>query len=99
MKDTSLKIVGFEEKSGVFKENPWHNIYFHCTKNFTGENKKGSEVSIVKVKYDVLTDSFNKALTFAELSNFIDKHVEFMYNKDGSVIYVIPAETKSDEKK
>ena len=98
MQDRSLEILGFEQKHGEFEGKPWNNIYFHCSREMTGENKAGSEVIVVKVKYDVLSESFGKALTFSELSVFLHKHVEFMYNEKGSVIFVRPVETKSDEK-
>lgn len=98
-KDRSVKIVGFEEKSGMYEDRPYHNVYFHCTKNFTGEANKGLKVSIIKVKYDVLSECFDKDLSFNELSILIGQDIEFKYDENGSVIDLEPVDTKSEEKK
>lgn len=90
-----MKIVGIEEKLGEFNNKPFHHVYFHCAKEFTNEKSKGLNVSAVRVRYDALTNSFDKALTSAEILSLVGKDVEFYYDqyKNVSIVNVFePAE-------
>jgi len=83
-----MKIIGIEERFGEFENKPYHNINFHCAEEFVNEKSKGLNVSKIKVRYDVLTDSFDKALTTTEVLSLVGKDVEFYYDKYKNVSIV-----------
>lgn len=76
-----MRIIGIEEKTGEFNDKPYHNVYFHCAEEFANEKGKGLNVSIAKVKYDILTDIFEKALTTTEIFSLVGNDVEFYYDR------------------
>lgn len=94
-----MKIIGIEEKIGEFDNRPYHNVNFHCAEELNDENSKGLKVSIAKVKYDALTNSFDKALTTAEIKSLVGQDVEFYYDKYKNVTIVNVIESASVDKK
>lgn len=85
----TMKIIGIEERIGEYEDRPYHNVNFHCAEEFASEKSKGLDVSKVKVRYDVLTDTFGKALTTAEILSLVGKYVKFHYDKYKNVSIVI----------
>ncbi len=94
-----MKIIGIEERIGEFENKPFHNVNFNCAEEFTSENSKGLNVSKVKVRYDVLTNSFDKALTNAEILSLVGKDVEFYYDKYKNVSVVNIFDSNEKKKK
>lgn len=82
-----MKIVGIEEKLGVYEDKPFHNVILHCAEEFYNNDKtEGLRVSQVKVRYDVLTKTFGKELTTSEIKSLVGKDVEeFLYDKYSNV--------------
>ncbi len=85
-----MKIVGIEEKIGMYEDKPFHNVNFHCAEEFKNNDKcEGLMVSKVKVRYDVLTKTFGKELTTSEIKSLVGKDVEeFHYDRYGKVSLV-----------
>ncbi len=93
-----MKIVGIEEKIGVYEDKPFHNVILHCAEEFYNNDKtEGLRVSKVKVRYDVLTKIFGKELTISEIKSLVGKDVEeFLYDRYSnvkSIEFVEPIET------
>lgn len=83
-----MKIVGIEERIGEFENKPYHNVNFHCVEELTDEKSEGLKVSKVKVRYDILTKTFDKELTTSEIKSLLGKGVEFFYDKYKNVSFV-----------
>ncbi len=83
-----MKIVGITERIGEFENKPYHNVNFHCAEEFNDEKSKGLKVSIVKVRYDILTKTFDKELTTSEIKSLVGKDVDFLYDKYQNVSLV-----------
>lgn len=94
-----MKIIGIEETSGEFDNRPYHNVNFHCAEEFNNEKSKGLRVSTTKVKYNVLTESFDKELTTAEILSLVGQDVDFYYDKYKNVTIVNVIESTSTDKK
>lgn len=94
-----MKIIGIEEKIGEYEDRPYHNVNFHCAEEFDNEKSKGLRVSTTKVKYDTLTECFNKALTTAEILSFVGQDVDFYYDKYKNVTIVNLIESTPADKK
>lgn len=97
------KIVGIKEQFGEYEDRPYHNIYFHCAEEFDKDKSSGLETSVIKVKYDILTESFGKALNTSEIFSLIGKIIEVYYDKYQSVKLVdiqdsTPTSAKNDAK-
>ena len=81
-----MKIMGIEERIGVYEDKPFHNVNFHCAEEFNNDKSEGLKVSVVKVRYDVLTKTFGKELTTSEIKSLVGKDVEeFLYDKYSNV--------------
>lgn len=82
-----MKIVGVEERIGVFEKTPYHNVKFHCAEEFKNDDKsKGLKVSVVKIGYKALTKIFGKELTTSEIKSFVGGYIEAVhYNGYGNV--------------
>ena len=96
-----MKIVGIEERIGVYEDNPFHNVNLHCAEEFGNNDKsEGLKVSIVKVKYNVLTKTFGKELTTLEIKSLVGKDVEeFHYDRYGNVSLVEFVDSTETSKK
>lgn len=94
-----MKIIGIEEKFGEFENKPYHKVHFHCAEEFHNEKSKGLRVEVVKVKYDILTESFDKALTTAEILSLVGQEVDFYYDKFKNVSIVNVIESTPADKK
>lgn len=94
-----MKIIGIEERIGEFESKPYHNVNFHCAEEFENEKSEGVRVSIVKVRYDILTKTFGKELTTSEIKSLVGKDVEFLYDKYKNVSYVEFANSTETSKK
>lgn len=94
-----MKIIGIEEKIGEFDNRPYHNVNFHCAEEFNNEKSNGLRVSTTKVKYDTLTESFDKALTTAEILSLVGQDVDFYYDKYKNVTIVNVIESTLTDKK
>lgn len=81
-----MKIIGMAERKGIYEGNDYHNIVFHCVRQFESDNSAGNECKIVKVKASVLEESLGKRLTQKEMFTLVGKSsIEFYYNEFGSV--------------
>ncbi len=96
-----MKIVGIEEKIGMYEDKPFHNINFHCAEEFDNKDKSdGLKVSIVKVRYNVLTKTFGKELTTAEIKSLVGRDIEeFLYDKYRNVSFVEFVDSTETSKK
>lgn len=94
-----MKIIGIEERIGEFESKPYHNVNFHCAEEFENEKSEGVRVSIVKVRYDILTKTFGKELTTSEIKSLVGKDVDFLYDKYKNVSYVEFANSTETSKK
>ena len=94
-----MKIIGIEERIGEFENKPYHNVNFHCAEEFENEKSEGVRVSIVKVRYDILTKTFGKELTTSEIKSLVGKNVEFLNDKYKNVSYVEFANSTETSKK
>ena len=94
-----MKIIGIEERIGEFENKPYHNVNFHCAEEFENEKSAGVKVSIVKVRYDILTKTFGKELTTSEIKSLVGKDVDFLYDKYKNVSYVEFANSTETSKK
>lgn len=94
-----MKIIGIEERIGEFENKPYHNVNFHCAEEFENEKSEGVRVSIVKVRYDILTKTFGKELTTSEIKSLVGKDVDFLYDKYKNVSYVEFANSTETSKK
>lgn len=94
-----MKIIGIEEKFGEFENKPYHNVYFHCAKEFDNENSKGFNVSKVKVKYDTLTECCGKELTTKEILSLVGQDVKFHYDEYKNVSFVSVYDSDSESAK
>lgn len=94
-----MKIIGIEERIGEFESKPYHNVNFHCAEEFENEKSEGVRVSIVKVRYDILTKTFGKELTTSEIKSLVGKNVDFLYDKYKNVSYVEFANSTETSKK
>lgn len=94
-----MKIIGIEEKIGEFDNKPYHNVNFHCAEEFNNERSNGLRVSTTKVKYDALTESFDRTLTTSEILSLVGQDVDFYYDKYKNVSIVNIIESKSTDKK
>ena len=94
-----MKIIGIEERIGEFENKPYHNVNFHCAEEFENEKSEGVRVSIVKVRYDILTKTFGKELTTSEIKSLVGKNVDFLYDKYKNVSYVEFANSTETSKK
>lgn len=94
-----IKILGIEERFGEFENKPYHNVYFHCGEEFKNEKSKGFNVSMVKVRYDTLTKSFEKELTTSEILSLVGKDVEFYYDKYKNVTFANVFDSAQTDKK
>lgn len=94
-----MKIIGIEETSGEFDNRLYHNVNFHCAEEFKTEKSKGLRVSTTKVKYNALTESFDKELTTAEILSLVGQDVDFYYDKYKNVTIVNVIESAPTDKK
>lgn len=94
-----MKIIGIEEKIGEFDNKSYHNVNFHCAEEFNNERSNGLRVSTTKVKYDALTESFDRTLTTSEILSLVGQDVDFYYDKYKNVSIVNIIESKSTDKK
>lgn len=95
-----MKIMGIEERIGVYEDKPFHNVNFHCAEEFNNDKSEGLKVSVVKVRYDVLTKTFGKELTTSEIKSLVGKYIEeFLYDRYRNVSYVEFADSTETSKK
>lgn len=94
-----MKIIGIEEKNGVYEGSTFHNVYFHCAKEFDNEKSKGFNVSKVKVKYDILTECSGKELTTSEILSLLNHDVKFHYDEYKNVSFVSVFDSNEASKK
>ncbi len=95
-----MKIIGIEERIGVYEDKPFHNVNFHCAEEFNNDKSEGLKVSVVKVRYDVLTKTFGKELTTSEIKSLVGKYIEeFLYDRYRNVSYVEFVDSTETSKK
>lgn len=96
-----MKIVGIEEKIGVYEDAPYHNVNLHCAEEFNNNDiSEGLRVSIVKVRFKVLTKIFGKELTKLEIKSLVGKDIEeFYYDKYGNINGIDFVESTETSKK
>lgn len=95
-----MKIIGIEERIGVYEEKPFHNVNFHCAEEFNNDKSEGLKVSVVKVRYDVLTKTFGKELTTSEIKSLVGRDIEeFLYDKYRNVSFVEFVDSTETSKK
>ena len=95
-----MKIMGIEERIGAYEDKPFHNVNFHCAEEFNNDKSEGLKVSVVKVRYDVLTKTFGKELTTSEIKSLVGKYIEeFLYDRYRNVSYVEFADSTETSKK
>lgn len=96
-----MKIVGTDEKNGVYGDKPFHNVNLHCAEEFINKDKsEGLRVSVVKVRYDILTKIFGKELTTSEIKSLVGKYVEeFLYDRYKNVSFVEFVDSTETSKK
>lgn len=93
-----MKIIGIEDKIGEYEGSPYHNVNIHTAIEFNNDISKGFNTKKVKVKYDVLTNSFKKAFTTAEILNLVGKDVDFSYDEFKNVKKIEILDSVQDEK-
>ncbi|MCL2004085.1 MAG: hypothetical protein FWG72_08805 [Oscillospiraceae bacterium] len=83
-----MKIIGIEEKEGVYEGTAYHNIHFHGTEPFSNDKSAGLKTKEIKVKHKILSENFGKALTTKEILTFVGKEVAFYYDEYKNVNFV-----------
>lgn len=96
-----MKIIGIEERIGEYESKPFHNVNFHCAEEFNNKDKsEGLKLSVVKVRYDVLTKTFGKELTTSEIKSLVGKYIEeFLYDRYKNVSFVEFVDSTETSKK
>lgn len=85
---SNFKIVGVEQKSGVYESIQYNNVKCHCTAPFENGKGSGFKVKEFKVKYSVLSEIVGKQLTEKELAALVGKEVSFYYDEFKNVSYI-----------
>jgi len=78
-----LKVIGVQDKEGVYQGVNYHNYILHCTR--ADENAFGVISEQVKVKANSVSDVFGCCMKNADLELLIGKHIRVFYNKYGQV--------------
>ncbi len=76
-----LKVVGVQEKEGIYQGLPYHNYVLHCTREDV--NAFGVVTEQVKVKSKSIKDVFGCTMTNSDWDLLVGKDIRVFYDKYG----------------
>jgi len=85
--DTVEKVVGFEERAGVYEGSPYHNIMVYGI-NPIDDKGIGTKAEIYKVKYAVFSRSIGRPPTLNDLNAYIGREATFLFDRYRNVARV-----------
>lgn len=86
--DTVGKVIGFEERKGVFEGNDYHNIMVYGTNPLDDGKGVGIKAEIYKVKYPVISKCFDRPPTLNDLNAYIGREATFLFDRYKNVARV-----------
>lgn len=92
-----MKVIGIEERQGVYEGNPYHNFLFHGTKDIEEGKGIGAAVELYKVKANRIIECLGKSVTREEIYGLIGSDLSFGLDsyKQVNLIRVIEKESVS----